>query len=68
MPILFIDSSADPELETWIGDLLRAAAQSVSLAGANLDDCAIRNVIAEKFPFFSRLADQKFKSGSLHDA
>lgn len=27
MPILFIDSSEDPEFDTWRGDLLRAAAQ-----------------------------------------
>ena len=50
MPILFIDGSDDPELETWRGELLRAAAQSVSPAGAILDDDAIRDVLEKEMP------------------
>lgn len=55
MPILFIDSSNDPELDTWIGDLLRAAAQSASPAGVILTDDAIREVLEKEMPEFLRM-------------
>jgi hypothetical protein len=50
MPLLFISGSDGPELDTWRGDLLRAAARSVSPADAILSRDTIANILADKFP------------------
>jgi len=65
MPILYIDSSDDPELETWMGNLLRAVAQSSSPAGTILTSDEIRETVAREDPGLLAIADeikQKFDS------
>jgi hypothetical protein len=52
MPILSIDSSDIPEFETWRGELLKAAAQSVSPEGAVLNDDDVRRILERKMPAF----------------
>jgi hypothetical protein len=55
MPILFIDSTGDPALETWIGGLFMAAALSVSPKGAGLNEDDVTRILQEEFPGLLRM-------------
>jgi hypothetical protein len=55
MPIQLIDGSGDPELETWRGELLMAAAQSLSPDGATLDEYDVHRILEREKPEFLRV-------------
>ena len=54
MPVLFIDSSADPELETWMPAVRRAAAQTVAPPCSNLSPAAVQLILESEIPSIAR--------------